>query len=329
MKKTKRMMAAVMAAGIGLIPFSAVTTTAMSETTVSSGNTADTAATTEDSLNISEEIKDNFRKYEMYADPTINPERRLVKDFSSVMRLYNVPLRMAFTDYDNIDDVMSSSYVLRTYYIVEYEGNTEVYNEQFKEFDYTTRIPAHAMERFKDKDFVSKYISPTAELKNIYYLSGEASHMGTAIYYRTSEGDYVYYHYSSIGENLFTIDDFCAYQQAIKEEYEKYPESGGGVNILNVWDLSKYPSNDGIRIVDQQNIAYKKGASTALLGDANCDHKINVTDAVAVLQYIANAEKYPMSEQARFNADIDGEEGITGSDATAIQRIDAGIWDES
>ena len=64
-------------------------------------------------------------------------------------------------------------------------------------------------------------------------------------------------------------------------------------------------------------------------GDANCDGKITVSDAVAVLQYIANAEKYPMSEQARFNADIDGEEGITGGDAIAIQKIDAGTWDES
>ena len=64
------------------------------------------------------------------------------------------------------------------------------------------------------------------------------------------------------------------------------------------------------------------------VGDANCDRKVTVSDAVAVLQYIANAEKYPLSEQAKFNADIDGEEGITGGDASAIQKIDAGIWDE-
>ena len=64
-------------------------------------------------------------------------------------------------------------------------------------------------------------------------------------------------------------------------------------------------------------------------GDANTDGKITVSDSVAVLQYIANAEKYPLSAQGAFNADIDGEDGITGGDATAIQRIDAGIWDES
>ncbi len=77
----------------------------------------------------------------------------------------------------------------------------------------------------------------------------------------------------------------------------------------------------------QQYASY--GENVTIIGDANCDGKVTVADAVAVLQYIANAEKYPMSEQARFNADIDGEEGITGGDAIAIQKIDAGIWDES
>ena len=67
----------------------------------------------------------------------------------------------------------------------------------------------------------------------------------------------------------------------------------------------------------------------AVDGDANNDGQITVADAVAVLQCIANTEKYPMSEQGRFNADIDGEDGITGGDASAIQKIDAGIWDES
>ena len=60
-------------------------------------------------------------------------------------------------------------------------------------------------------------------------------------------------------------------------------------------------------------------------GDANGDDKVNVADAVAVLQFIANKEKYPMSEQEQDNADCDGTPGITGSDAIAIQKADAGI----
>ena len=60
-------------------------------------------------------------------------------------------------------------------------------------------------------------------------------------------------------------------------------------------------------------------------GDANEDGKINVADAVAVLQFIANKSKYPLTETGIANADIDGTEGITGGDAAAIQRLDAGL----
>ena len=60
-------------------------------------------------------------------------------------------------------------------------------------------------------------------------------------------------------------------------------------------------------------------------GDANCDGKVTVADAVAVLQYIANKQKYPLTADGIANADIDGAEGITGGDATMIQKIDAGL----
>lgn len=60
-------------------------------------------------------------------------------------------------------------------------------------------------------------------------------------------------------------------------------------------------------------------------GDANIDGKLNVADAVAVLQFIANQNKYELTAQGSRNADVDGEAGITGNDALMIQKIDAGI----
>ena len=60
-------------------------------------------------------------------------------------------------------------------------------------------------------------------------------------------------------------------------------------------------------------------------GDANCDGSVNVADAVAVLQYVANKTKYPLTDDGYINADIDGSAGITGTDAIVIQKIDAGI----
>ncbi|MBO4877899.1 MAG: RICIN domain-containing protein [Ruminococcus sp.] len=62
-----------------------------------------------------------------------------------------------------------------------------------------------------------------------------------------------------------------------------------------------------------------------LYGDANVDGSVNVADAVAVLQYVANQTKYALEPQGMINADIDGAEGITGTDAIVIQKLDAGI----
>ncbi|MBO4877703.1 MAG: leucine-rich repeat protein [Ruminococcus sp.] len=75
---------------------------------------------------------------------------------------------------------------------------------------------------------------------------------------------------------------------------------------------------------DQPDGAVDPAVSAGLAGDANCDGRVDVSDAVAVLQYIANQEKYPLYGEALLNADCDGLPGITGSDAVFIQMIDAG-----
>lgn len=68
------------------------------------------------------------------------------------------------------------------------------------------------------------------------------------------------------------------------------------------------------------------GSSKATVkGDANCDGKVNVSDAVAVMQYISNQTKYPLIGPALENADCDGVAGISGNDAITIQKFDAGI----
>ncbi|MBQ3856359.1 MAG: hypothetical protein II762_06705 [Ruminococcus sp.] len=60
-------------------------------------------------------------------------------------------------------------------------------------------------------------------------------------------------------------------------------------------------------------------------GNANCDGNVNLNDAVAILQYAALKEKYPLTEQGLVNADIvdNGSSGVNGMDALAIQMIDA------
>ena len=60
-------------------------------------------------------------------------------------------------------------------------------------------------------------------------------------------------------------------------------------------------------------------ASDNVKGDANCDGRVDMSDAVLIMQTFANPSKYKLTEEGKANADMDGD-GITNSDALAIQK---------
>ncbi|MBR5164922.1 MAG: endo-1,4-beta-xylanase [Ruminococcus sp.] len=63
-------------------------------------------------------------------------------------------------------------------------------------------------------------------------------------------------------------------------------------------------------------------------GDANCDGKTTVADAVAILQYISNSDRYTLTDDGKYNADVyNNGDGITARDALSIQMFDAQILD--
>ncbi|MCR4889074.1 MAG: endo-1,4-beta-xylanase [Ruminococcus sp.] len=64
-------------------------------------------------------------------------------------------------------------------------------------------------------------------------------------------------------------------------------------------------------------------------GDVNLDGKVTVADAVAILQFLGNKDKYALTEQAKLNADVyDPGDGVTANDALTIQKCDAGLVKE-
>ena len=66
--------------------------------------------------------------------------------------------------------------------------------------------------------------------------------------------------------------------------------------------------------------------SQIVYGEVNGDGKVSLSDAVAILQYIANRDKYPLSAKAVLNADcVDHGDGVTGMDALALKLIDANM----
>ena len=65
-------------------------------------------------------------------------------------------------------------------------------------------------------------------------------------------------------------------------------------------------------------------SASVLYGDANTDKKVTVADAVAILQFIANGDKYKLTDEGRKNADCyNPGDGVTAKDALAIQMLDA------
>lgn len=64
--------------------------------------------------------------------------------------------------------------------------------------------------------------------------------------------------------------------------------------------------------------------SDNVAGDANCDGKADIADAVLIQQFLSNPEKYPISKQGYLNADIVGNDGVTSLDALEIQKLEAG-----
>ncbi len=63
-----------------------------------------------------------------------------------------------------------------------------------------------------------------------------------------------------------------------------------------------------------------------LLGDANCDGRLTIADATAIVQHMGNQDEYGLSPQGLINADCcNPGDGVSGKDANAIQMIEAGL----
>ncbi len=69
--------------------------------------------------------------------------------------------------------------------------------------------------------------------------------------------------------------------------------------------------------------------SDIIYGDANEDGNVNMADVTAIIQHIGNQDSYRLSEQGLRNAEFcDGETGLTGMDAVAIQMLMAHMVDK-
>ena len=92
---------------------------------------------------------------------------------------------------------------------------------------------------------------------------------------------------------------------------------GEGTAVVSVID-----GEDVIAVINVTVTSANSEESVYKAGDANGDNNVTISDAVAILQSISNADKYPLSEQ------VDGVAGVTGKDAAVIQLFDARVITE-
>ena len=90
-----------------------------------------------------------------------------------------------------------------------------------------------------------------------------------------------------------------------------------------------------IRTDDVEKYLSTSAEVSNIKGDANCDGQVDLSDAVMIMQALANPNKYGLdgtaehhlTEQGKLNGDMNGD-GLTSGDALAIQRKLLGLDDE-
>ena len=165
-----------------------------------------------------------------------------------------------------------------------------------------------------DKPYVKIVNSPKTELETGESVEAEVYGWDYSTLIRSYDGS----EWGTVNDSdVITIEKLSE-----KDNVARYRITAVGEGERQIWffmpTLSEYSPELTFKVTGKAQVSKKRG-------DANGDGKINVADSVTVLQYIANKAKYPMNEQQIENADIDGQKGISGGDAIAIQRIDAGL----
>lgn len=170
------------------------------------------------------------------------------KDGDTVLKTYNCGVVMTFGKYPSVEDVLLNGRYLQIIYAVKRKGAAENDWSFYSYYDgelvrmydndssFTGVIPV--LKYLKDDDFVKETTGAKVVINKFLFFN-PTMHQGTAIYYQTDKGDYVYYNRSNTGNYLFTAERFFA---IVGEAYSKMGPDvpPGGGNYMETVDLSAY-----------------------------------------------------------------------------------------
>ncbi|MDE5583023.1 MAG: cellulase family glycosylhydrolase [Ruminococcus sp.] len=92
----------------------------------------------------------------------------------------------------------------------------------------------------------------------------------------------------------------------------------------NVWDSKTETGIDQpAKVTVDSSSESTKPDGKVSYGDVDEDGSVGINDCVLIMQSMANPDKYTLSEQGRKNADVVDGDGVTNSDALAIQFVES------
>ena len=134
-------------------------------------------------------------------------------------------------------------------------------------------------------------------------------------------------HQTALGKNGLSLNDFYSnYAGSEGSNINGGTKGNGQIVETDGTTTTKSVTTTALKATTTTTTTSGTGKVPTKLeyGDANLDGNVTVADAVAILQYIGNKDKYKLSDEARANADcFNPGDGITGMDALAIQKLDA------
>ena len=154
-----------------------------------------------------------------------------------VVRIYNISILSDFSLNDNIDDLLQNFDPQVIYAVESITGERNAYGfwggvcVQMRHHDGFYVL----LETYLNNSAI-ELLDPNIVVEQSYYFMGETNYNGSAIYYKTNLGDYVYYRcmkHGFNGEYLFTSDAFfSAIKLTCQMERELYKEPvvGGSGN---------------------------------------------------------------------------------------------------
>ena len=166
-----------------------------------------------------------------------------VDSFDMVIKAYNMPIIFAFTHYSTINEVLNSVYNDQKLYAIVSDNKVQVvYLSVEGGLPPVKAInPLHEwidISAYLD-DTIIKNVSPDIVVYNVYYLWGESNRQGSALYYETNMGDYVYYHKGA--KYLMPNNVFADYMKTLYAEMLE--DAKNGKDGYTIHDWSKYKLN--------------------------------------------------------------------------------------